>query len=91
MIAAGLTDWKAGWPLMRVGWLMPLDSLMLATVSTMLTLVASAQVSVRCFKAAKSSLYWFNHNRSVLQQTGSPWYQDQWTDDPWGLSGENEL
>ena len=84
IIAASLTDWKAGWPLMRVGWLMPLDSLMLATVSTMLTLVASMQVCTRCYKAAKATFSLHRQNLMDHEQTGSQWYQDQWTDDPWG-------
>ena len=82
-IAALLTDWPAGWPLGRVPWLKPLDSMMLATASTMLTLTASFQIMLYTFRAARMShRLWQLQPHSVTDETLN-WYQDTWDDDPW--------
>jgi hypothetical protein len=82
-IAALLTDWAGGWPLERVAWLTPLGSMMLATASSMLTLTASFQIMLYCYRSARLS-----HRLWMTQpppgEDGHNWYQDTWDDDPWG-------
>ncbi len=83
-IALGLTDWNHGWPLERVRWLGRMDSLMLATVTTMLGLAASFQMTLyclRCTAIARKSGAIFKH---ASQSQKIHWYQDDWQDDPWG-------
>jgi len=81
-----LTDWST-WPLMRVVWLGPLDSLMLATASTMLMLAASLQFATASLRCARLS--WFlastvsNDNPEEL-----PWTIDRFDEDPWGIRGD---
>lgn len=82
-IAGLLTDWQGGWPLGRVPWLRPLESMMLATASTMLTLTASFQIMVYSYRAARMS-----HRLHMLMPDPRTdptqlWYQDTWEDDPW--------
>lgn len=87
-IAALLTDWEKGWPLGRVQWLSPLDSMMLATFSTMLTLATSFQIMIYCLKATFASE---RIRKSVAKTNHSDltqWYQDDWVDDPWGNAGD---
>jgi hypothetical protein len=86
MIAIGLTDWSA-WPLERVVWLGPLDSLMLATATTMLMLAASLQMTMACFRAARfcRSLA----DEAAGQELAEPaWTIDRFDEDPWGTRGE---
>ena len=82
-IAVGLTDWPAGWPLARIRWLSPLDSLMLATASTMLTASASLQLTIYLFKSSRIS-YLCDHLTRPAPNQSDDWYQDQWDDNPWG-------
>ncbi len=82
-IAIGLTDWPAGWPLARIRWLSPLDSLMLATASTMLTASASLQITIYLFKSSRIS-YLCDHLTRPAPNQSDDWYQDQWDDNPWG-------
>lgn len=80
-VAAGLTDWSAGWPLRRVV-LKPLDSLMLATLTTMLTFAASLQMTVLCVRA--SYLAGAMSRRRTDAAESMQWTHDEWDDDPWG-------
>lgn len=83
-IAMGLTDWQRGWPLERVRWLGRMDSLMLATVTTILGLAASFQIGLYCLRAttiAHKAGKIYNRNR---QNQKIQWYQDDWQEDPWG-------
>ena len=82
-IAIGLTDWQRGWPLQRVGWLGRMDSLMLATVTTMLSLAASFQLSLYCLRSMLIT-YWFQPAfRKMAIDAEIKWYQDDWQQDPW--------
>jgi hypothetical protein len=83
-IAIGLTDWQRGWPLQRVGWLGRMDSLMLATVTTMLSLAASFQLALYCLRAMLISRYFQPRFRQIADDAKMNWYQDDWQQDPWG-------
>lgn len=77
-----LTDW-AVWPLERVVWLGALDSLMLATASTMLMLAASLQMATSSMRAARLA------RAAALESPAGPpggivWTIDQFDEDPWG-------
>lgn len=81
-----LTDWSV-WPLMRVVWLGPLDSLMLATASTMLMLAACLQMVTSSMRAARLA-------RAVAFESpagppgGIVWTIDHFDEDPWGIRAE---
>lgn len=87
-IATGLTDWSSGWPLVRVRWLNPLDSLMLATLSTMLTLFASFQIMIYLMKSARLAYFC---QSIALPEAEAPfqWFQEDWDDDPWNQIRRN--
>jgi hypothetical protein len=85
-VGIGLTDWSAGWPLRRVVWLGPLDSLMLATLTTMLTFAASLQLSLHCLQGARLSAL-VARDQAASRPDDQNWTQDHWDDDPWGTRG----
>lgn len=85
-IALLLTDWRT-WPLEHVAWLGPLDSMMLAMASTMMTLTASFQIMVYSLRAAVLSNTVFRLGRKSPSDE-IQWFQDTWNDDPWGTGRE---
>lgn len=85
-IALLLTDWRA-WPLDRVAWLGPLESMMLATASTMMTLTASFQIMLYSIRSAILANFVFRLTRKNTNDE-IQWFQDSWNDDPWGTGRE---
>ena len=90
-IAVGglLTDWSV-WPLERVIWLSPMDSLMLATATTMIMLAACMQMTLSCWRSASLSRVLANfaveHDQDPAKQA---WTVDHFDDDPWGTRGKS--
>lgn len=88
-IAGLLTDWST-WPLRRVVWLGPLDSLMLATASTMLMLAASLQIATASFRAARL-LRGVSSLTAEAENDFAPWTIDHFDEDPWGNRSESKV
>lgn len=82
-IAVGLTDWRGGWPLERIGRLNPMDSLMLVTVTTMLTTAACYHLTFACIKATITARHRLRTEGGQFRNYDAGWYQDEWDDDPW--------
>lgn len=80
-----LTDWSV-WPLERVVWLSPMDSLMLATATTMIMLAACMQMTLACWRSARLCVALADH--SPDDDSAQPaWTVDHFDEDPWGTRG----
>lgn len=88
LIAGVLTDWTV-WPLERVVWLSPMDSLMLATATTMIMLAACLQMTLACWRSARLSRILAKHAAENEQDPAEhAWTVDHFDEDPWGTRGD---
>ncbi|MBI1325075.1 hypothetical protein GC170_18070 [bacterium] len=86
LVGGILTDWSA-WPLERVVWLSPMDSLMLATATTMIMLAACMQMTLACWRGMSLCRVIAAH-AAELDPPRQHWTIDHFDEDPWGIRAE---
>ncbi len=85
-VGGSLTDWSV-WPLERVVWLSPMDSLMLATATTMIMLAACLQMTLACWRSASLSQALAIIAAEHDEPDTPAWTVDRFDEDPWGTRG----